>query len=59
MKPGIVRFGELMPPALIEEHTLLGDCGLLIVSADPVGGDDQMRAAATLEIFGPRRGGRP
>ena len=59
MKPDIVRFGELMPPALNEAYALLGDCDLLIVSADPAGGDDQMRATATLEILGPRRDGRP
>ena len=31
LKPGVVLFGELMPPALNEAHALLGDCDLLIV----------------------------
>ena len=31
LKPGVVLFGELMPPALDEAQALLGDCELLIV----------------------------
>jgi NAD-dependent deacetylase len=31
LKPGVVLFGEPMPPTIDEAHALLGDCDLLVV----------------------------